>query len=308
MSKKQKRKPSLKKHIILLSVLVFLIVIGVVLAGYGSLDLIPSGENDKENAIKALNGEINPFDIDYGKPFDIMISDGVTFQYNDLNLSKGFYLNQIPGLGVLNVTYSQFQIQFVSKKMFVSADIRDSKNNPIVQIVNNTWNTVDPHYALAFWDRNYNAYTFEAINSLGIPILHIAMVGSNKIRLDGLFYTQKGSVYIGANSDGSAVFVINVRPDQHLEENYSYATLFRYPAMTNSSNLGKMLNPYYPSSDPLSEPNSRIQLGYEFYYGGTILGIISTTLLAIPITNIIRILWRKPKPKKPVQIIIHPRR
>jgi len=288
-------------RIVVIILLVFLIIIGIALAGYGSFDLIPSGQKDKETAIKALNGEIIPFPVNLSKPFSLMLSQGVSFLFSSEDLAKGINFDTF--LWAANITTDQFKVQFANDKLYVSATVRDSIGNPMAQIENNTWKTVDPTYALQFWDRNYNAYAFEIIGSKGKPTLQVIMVGSNEIQIGGLFYTRNGgSIYIAPLKNGDAVIYVNVRPDQHLEDNATLSTIFKYPALTNSSNLGKMVNPYYPSNDPLAEPNSRIQLGNELYVVGTVVVAISTCLLSFPIASIIRTIWKKPE--RNVRVVI----
>lgn len=303
MNVRRQKTHSIKSRIATACLLVILLIIGVSLAGYGSLDLIPNGQKDKETAIEALNGEITPFTIDFTQPFIIKLSSDVNFLYNGSDLANGFDLSTLQPFTVFNLLSYQFRIQFNNSKMFVSADIKNSNGTLIGQIVNNTWKTVNPD-TLLFWDRNYNAYAFEIIGSNDKPTLQVIMVGPNQIQIGGLFYEKTGgSLYIAPETTGAMLYV-NVRPDQHLEENASIITIFKYPCLTNSSNLGKMVSPYYPSSDPLAEPTSRIQLGNELYIGGTIIAVISAALLPFPIASMIRMIWRKPKPKRNVQVII----
>ena len=41
--------------------------------------------------------------------------------------------------------------------------------------------------------------------------------------------------------------------------------------MTNASNLGKIINPIYPSGEPLAEANGKIQLGITLLIIGAVL-------------------------------------
>jgi len=230
-----------QRRIILLVVGAFLLPVGSLISGIGW--------TDRQNVIMAMNGELIPFTVDMSKPFDILLSADVTFQYSSLDLANGFNLTTIFPFNI-NFTDDQFQIQFINNEMFVSANIRNSDNTLIAQIVNNEWKTVNPD-TLLFWDRNYNAYAFEIIGSNNIPTLQVIMVGPNKIQIGGLFYTRTGSIYI-AQAPGGAVMYVNVG-DEHQEYGKNILRIFRYPALTNPSNLGKMLNPIYYSSDPLSE-------------------------------------------------------
>jgi len=192
--------------------LILLLVIGSILTSYGSLDLVPNGEKDKDNAIRALNGEIIPFEIDPTQPFRVMLSSDIDwFTYSIEELAQGIDLNNVLYDKIMT---DQFKIQFIDNKLSVSANIRDSDGNLIAHIVNNAWKTVDPSHQLAFWDRNYNAYAFEIIGSNNKPTFQVIMVGPNRIQVGGLFYTQGGgSIYIAPLSSGDAMLYVNVRPD-----------------------------------------------------------------------------------------------
>lgn len=274
------RRLTFRKLIVLIIVFSLTSALGIVLAGYGSLDLIPSGQYVKTQANEAMSGQICPFSINFSEPFDMMLSDGVTFRLTGYDLANGFYLNKMGLLMFDNISDSQFSIHFYNQKMYVSADIRDPENNPIAQIVNNTWRTVNPSYALSYWDRNYNAYAFEVIDSKGKPTFAVAMVGPNRIRFGGLFYyNQNGSIYVGALPDGTAGVCINAGSDMHQEDNIIWTTLFKYPALTNPINVGVMKNPIYPANNPMAEADAKIQLGYDIFYSGSILTAFSLVVL-----------------------------
>ncbi|MFB3888109.1 MAG: hypothetical protein ACE14S_01345 [Candidatus Bathyarchaeia archaeon] len=287
--------------IVLIIVFGSMTAFGIVLAGYGSLDLIPSGQYVKVQANEAMRGEICPFSVDFNQPFDLLLSDNVTFRLTGFTLESGFYLNRIGLLMFENVSDSQFSIHFYNQKMYVNADIRDSENKPIANIVNNTWTTVNPSYALSYWDRNYNGYAFEIVNSKGTPTFAVAMVGPNRIRLNGLFYyTSGGSVYVGALPDGTAEICFNA-PYMHQEDNISWATLFKYPVLTNPANVGVINKPIYPTDNPLAEAEVKIQAGYNFFYFGSIITAFSLVVLPMAVTAL-QEKCRKPQPS--VQPII----
>ena len=286
------KRKSLRRLYFFTVVLLALFIIGTTLAGYGSLDLIPSGQQEMNRVMEALSGKISPFKVDMTQPFDLMLSPGVTLRYTGLDLSKGFYLNTAPYFRGYNLTDSQFQVQFDKDRMYVTANIKDSNNNLIAQIVNNTWTTVNPHYELAFWDRNYNAYAFEIITSDSVPLLQVVMVGPNKIQLGGIFYTKNGRVAFFPAGENAEILQ-NVT-DEELK-NRHIDLIFEYPALTSPSNMGKMRSPwYYPSSNPLSEPDSKIQTGYILFYFGTILAAVSLTVMSFVIAAIIE---RRKKPQ-----------
>lgn len=230
----------------------FLFVVGAFLVPIGGF-VVDIGWNDRTNAIMAMNGELIPFDVDTSKPFDILLSAGVVFQYSRIDLANGFNLSTIFPFNI-DFVDDQFRIQFINNKMSVSADIRNSNNTIIAQIVNNEWKTVNPD-TLLFWDRNYNAYAFEIIGSNNIPTLQVIMVGPNKIQIGGLFYTRTGSIYIAPAPDG-AIMYVNVG-DQHREYGQNVSRIFYYPALTNPNNLERWLIPFIPQAIPYMNQHGR---------------------------------------------------
>ena len=264
MHNKLRLRVSKRKSLILLAIFVFMTVIGGVMS--------PIAWDAREKGIETLNSEIIPFPVDTSKTFKLHLSEGTIFTYEGADLAKGFGLNELFPFN-LNFTDSKFSINFVDGEMLLSADIIDSSGRLIAKIVNNTWTTVDPSIALQFSDRNYNAYAFEIIGSNNIPTLQVAMIGSNEIQIGGLFYTKSGSIYIAPKTDG-AVMYFNVGTD-HREENASINSLFKYPCLTNESNLGKMKNSYYPSSDPLILPTCIFICGILFAFLGITLSFFA---------------------------------
>ena len=243
MRKKLRLRISRRKSLALLIISAFIVVIA------GEVSYI--NWEARQNAIDTLNGQLTPFPIDLSNPFKLLLSQGVVFSYDSVDLSQGFNLTSLFPFGI-NFTDSTFSINFVNGKMFVSAEIRDSNNTLIAKIVNNEWKTVNPD-TLLFWDRNYNAYAFEIMGLNNIPTLQVIMVGQNEIQIGGLFFTKTGSIYIAPMKNGEAMMYVNVG-NQHLEEKDTIYTIFKYPCLTNSSNLGKMNSSFYPSSDPLLLP------------------------------------------------------
>lgn len=242
-----------------------LLFVGAILGVVGGA-LIPIGRDAREKAIKTLHGELIPFNVDMSKPFTVMLSADVEFSYGRVDLANGFDLNDIFPFK-LNLTTDQFKIEFIDNRISVSANIKNSENVTIAQIVNNEWKTVNPD-TLLFWDRNYNAYAFEIIGSNNVPTLQVIMVGPNAIQLGGLFYTQTGRIYIQPMETGAVMW--KNPTDQQLED-ANILTIFRYPALTNPDNLGKLINPIYPSSDPLTKSTWIIVSGFVLAPLGTIL-------------------------------------
>ncbi len=100
-------------------------------------------------------------------------------------------------------------------------------------------------------------------------MLQVAMVGSNKIQIGGIFQSKLGVIDIAPQSDGTAVMNFNLN-DTELESEH-IPTLFKYPCLTNASNLGKMNSLFYPSSSPLTIPTLEFGLGIFFLAIGTII-------------------------------------
>jgi hypothetical protein len=186
-----------------------------------------------------------------------------------MDLASGFNLNTIFPFN-LSLIDDQLQIQFINNKLSVSAIIKNLNNETIAQIINNEWKTVNPN-TLLFWDRNYNAYAFEIIGSDNVPTLQVIMVGPNKIQIGGLFYTQTGRIYIQPLGQDAVLW--KNPTDQQLKD-ANIPRIFYYPALTDQSNLGKMVNPTYPSSNPLLESTAMFVLGIIVTAVGAIIGPI----------------------------------
>lgn len=243
-----------------------LFIIGLILISLGGL-LVTIGFDNRNKAIMTVNGELNPFPVDISKTFHFQLAK---LPYPDTNLTdikftgkeleEGIDMNQIfpaaSGVGS-PFTPNQLKIKFVDNKLSVSTILTNSNGTTIAQIVDNQWKTVEPS-SLLFWDRNYNAYAFEIIGSNTVPTFQVIMVGPNRIQIGGLFYTERGSIYFQPVEDG-AVLHVN-QTDAELVD-ADIPTIFRYPALTKEANLGKMNDPYYPSSDPLAIPTWTIITG-----------------------------------------------
>jgi len=269
--------------------LVSLLILGTILTTYGQLYLVPTGQQEKINAENALSGEIIPFKVDFTQPFDIMLSPGVDFRYNASELANGFDLSTLPPFTAMKLVPYQLQIHFDNGKMLVSAEIRNSNGTLIAEIVNNEWKTRNPD-SLLFWDRNYNAYAFEIIGSDNRPTLQVVMVGPNKIQIGGLFFSKTGGSFYITQAPSGAVIYKN-GPGQYVEDNQPVPTIFEYPCLTDPSNLGKTVNPIYPSSDPLAQANWDTSLGYIL----SALGVICLTVFGVEFSDAV-VHRKRPKP------------
>jgi hypothetical protein len=246
---------------------IILLILGATIGFLGGA-MFTIGWEARQNTIKALNGELNPFPIDLSKLFVVSLSKiggPVTDKsFNSTELANGINLRQIfPA----DFTTNQLKVEFVNNKLSVSADIKNSNGTRIAQIVNNEWKTVDPN-TLLFWDRNYNAYAFEIIGSNNVPTFQVIMRDSNRIQIGGLFYTEHGRIYFEPRADGALLYVNYT--DSQLEDAH-IPTAFKYPALTDPSNLGRMNDSFYPSSDPLSESTWTMVFGAALAITGPIL-------------------------------------
>lgn len=254
---------------------IILLIIGATIGVLGG-SIITIGWEARQNAIMALNGELNPFPVDLSKPFVVQLakvyfnSPLTDINFTSAQLANGIDMNQIfPAANGVNspFTTNQLKIEFINNQLSVSVNIKDSDNITIAQIVNNEWKTVNPD-SLLFWDRNYNAYGFEIIGSDNVPTFQVIMVGPNRIQIGGLFYTANGSIYFEPRSDGTMLY-INESSAQL--ESAHIGTIFKYPALTDPNNLGKMTESYYPSSNPLSDSTWIMIIGFILAIVGPIL-------------------------------------
>lgn len=71
---------------------------------------------------------------------------------------------------------------------------------------------------------------------------------------------------------------------EEANENLSIPLLFEYPALTNSSNLGKMQMSIYPSSEPLAVLNSNKQIGFYLEVAGLVMGSIFGGIFILTLT------------------------
>ena len=314
-----------KTLVFLIFFFVSLFVLGTILAGYGSTDLISNGQEEKNRIRMKLNGELIPFEVNDSQPFSLLLSPTVGANFSLNELEEGISLaDAYPELGgAYKITTDAFKIQFVDDKLFVSAVIRDSNGNKIAQIVNNEWKLTNPD-TLLYWDRNFNAYALEIINSNSVPTFQVLMTGPNQIQIGGFFYTTpEEGIYI-YNVEGKHILDTIIYPDLSYDTSYrelhgadiiflgnqgvsrleSYvgnSTIFQYPALTQPENLGKLASPLFFSDDPYAEVNSKIQIGYYLFYGGGVLAGISITVLPFVIAALIG--NRKKRETPPV--IIH---
>jgi hypothetical protein len=202
-----------------------------------------------------LKGELNPFKVDLSKNFNIILGN-VGLVNSAQEIAKGIDFNRFLNFGI---SYP-VQIKFNQNRISVSAEIKDQDNKTIAKITDNQW-AVSPD-PLLVRDRNYNAYSFEVIDSDLVPILQIQMTGDNTIMIGFSSYGKNGRMIVTQSSG------ININPSEQAIEEIKNSTLFIYPS---SNHLGEMVNPMQPINDPLTEPNRTILLGNTLQIVGIIL-------------------------------------
>ncbi len=257
--------------------MVALLVIGSLIGVIG-LVIIDIGFQNRQEAILALNGELDPFPLNLSENFTVQLSQNfngsplTNINFTSQQLASGIDMNQVfpasSGTKFGPFMNDELKIDFINNKLYVSATIVNSNGTTIAEILNNEWKTVDPS-TLLFWDRNYNAYAFEIIGSDGVPTFQVIMTGPNRIEIGGLFYTTHGTIYFQPMSDGTMLYINET--EMQLEAAH-IPTIFKYPALTDPNNLGKMTDAFYPSSNPLSQSTWTIAFGIFLATLGSILG------------------------------------
>jgi hypothetical protein len=253
---------------------VILLVLGSIITALGGV-IITVGLEARQNAILALDGQLSPFPIDTSKQFVVQLGKTKGNELTDISftseqLANGIDMNQVfPAASGVGAPFlmNQLKITFLDNKLKVSTIIKDSDNRTIAEIINNEWKTVNPD-TLMYWDRNYNAYAFEIIDSDNIPTFQVLMIGPNRIQIGGLFFTSHGTIYFEPRDDGCILHINQTIADLQIA---NIQTLMKHPALTNPDNLGKMTEAYYPSSNPLAESTWTILSGITSAIVGPIL-------------------------------------
>lgn len=179
---------------------------------------LADAENRKET------GQLIPFDINSSQPIELQFG-GMHVLESLEQLNQGFNLRNIVNLGF---DYP-FQIELKDDKILVSTVIRNTEGEKVVTVTQNEW-AVSNNKVIAY-SRNYNAYSFEAIDSNLVPVIQVEFFPNNKMYLGGLFYMPNNTLLL---------------TDDHLildpfPENISDArtrTIFRYPS---DEHLGEMV-------------------------------------------------------------------
>lgn len=261
--------------------------------------MIPNAQKQKDMIISTINGELIPFEVDPSKPFYLSISPTINATFSFDELKNGISLSDaFPDLsGTYGIAADDFKIEFINGKISVSAIIRDSNGIKIAQIANNTWKMVNPD-TLLYWDRNFNAYAFEIINSNNVPTFQVFMTGQNEIQIGGFFYTSPPEGIYIYSLDGIKILTTEIYSDLSYSTGYlekqgagflflgnrgisgieslvGDRRIFKYPALNNPENLGKLASSEIPSDNPLAKSDQTLFQGLLMQIFGTIFVFIA---------------------------------
>lgn len=176
---------------------------------------------------RAMIGELLPFGIDSQKPVEIQCG-GVTVGITLDQLSEGFDLSRYVNL--VGFDYP-FHVALKDQRFLVSVDVKNANGETVAKIVDNQW-SVNNNNVIAY-DRNYNSYAFEAIDSDLVPVIQVVFKPQNRMYLGGFFYSPNWTVLLLPNNTS----VIN---PSLTDLNESLPRIFKYPS---EENLGKMVEP-----------------------------------------------------------------
>jgi len=212
---KSDRKNARSRNVIIIVEILFIVA---------SAYLVPWGFQLRTKEIEAMTGKLASPEIDFQKPFEIILGNNIILQTIS-QLDEGIDLNKY-----INIGYDYpIQIKFKGNKLLITAEIKNQEGITIAKIVDNNW-VVNENKMIA-WDRNYNEYAFEVLDSNLIPVLQIVVKEQNKIYVGGLFYTSTGKIVI------SQKIGIIINPSEADLSKY-ITPIFKYPS---NENLGKMV-------------------------------------------------------------------
>ena len=172
-------------------------------------------------------GKLLPFGIDSQKPIEIQCG-GFHIHMTLDQLSKGFNMSRY--FNLVGFDYP-FHITLKDQRFLVSVDIINTNGETIAKIVNNHW-AVNNNPVIAY-DRNYNSYAFEVINSDLVPTIQVVFKPQNKMYLGGFFFSPNWAVLLLPNDTS----IINPSP---ADLNESLPRIFKYPS---KEHLGEMVEP-----------------------------------------------------------------
>ncbi len=177
---------------------------------------------EEQKLLTTETGSLDTPKIDPSKPITIQLG-GFIFTPSLNDLENGFDPRKVANLGF---DYP-FTISVKDNQLFVSAEIKNEKNETVAIIVDNQW-TVNNDPIIAR-DRNYNAYAFEVIDSKLIPRLQVIIEPNNMIYVGGYFSTPVGNILM---MPGTTI----TQPTSEMLKQY-LIPIFEYPSNVN---FGKM--------------------------------------------------------------------
>jgi len=182
---------------------------GPVLIGYG---LILA-----DDETKAMKGELLPFTIDSQQPIEIQCG-GFNVHMTLDQLGEGFNLSHY--VTIVGFDYP-FRIVLRNQRFLVFVDIMNAKGEKVAKIAENDWSVNnDPIIA---YDRNYNSYSFEVIDSDLVPVIQVVFKPQNRMYLGGFFYSPNMSVLLLSNNTS----IVN---PSLADLNSSLPRIFEYPS------------------------------------------------------------------------------
>jgi hypothetical protein len=165
-----------------------------------------------------------------------------------------------------------------TNNIIVSATIKDEKGNILANIIENDWQAPSSS-SMEVWDKNYNSYAFEIIDSNKIPILQVIMGGKNEILIGCSLYRQ-GIPLFATLTHGFNFFGSGEITSEQLED-LRDATIFEYPSKTHLGELKPIPDFWdnlkiYPTDNPLADSNFNKLIGAIMVITGGILGAFVT--------------------------------
>lgn len=169
------------------------VIIGIILAALASY-LIWHGTQERQAEIRrqqeleeALTGEIEAPSVDHDKPFMIKYG-GMTVILPFQDVQRGLNLRNLINFGM----DFPVKVDISEDKIYVTTEVKNDNGETIGKITINNW-SVDPNPLIAY-DRNYNDFAFEVIDSDLIPRIQIILRPNNVIFIGGYFTGPNGSM------------------------------------------------------------------------------------------------------------------
>jgi len=224
---------------------VAVIIIGVFLMFFGGV-IWNNASVQRQNALDPIRGQINPqYKIDPSQPIFIFMG-GAGSNFTAQELANGINVSRFVSFGdftfPLQITFGQ------DGNIQVSTVIADEKGNILANVIDNEWKAPTSG-STQIWDKNYNSYAFEVLDSNKIPVLQI-IIGEKNELLIGISLYHQGIPYFGTIPTGFNFFgdyYINGLTTSQLED-LRNATIFNYPS---SDHLGELrLIPDYSTFPP----------------------------------------------------------